>query len=166
LELSILQPGRNEEKFARGKIDIGASKFSRHTTDDGELTTWRRFARRIKIPFLNLKEFVTDERFAFWPNEFGCDILEIDRSHRLLDVELAGLTGIIAPVPIEDTIRRVAVLLDFDEKIACAHCVKTSGRKKCGVTWFDTNFVNVISSCSLTQRVFELNARTGFAKTK
>ena len=52
-------------------------------------------------------------------------------------MQLSPLTGHgIDAVPIEDTIRGVAVLLDFDQQIAGTEGVKTSCRQKYGVTGF------------------------------
>ena len=42
--------------------------------------------------------------------------------------------------------------------------MKTAGRKKCSVAWFDTHFVNVIGRRSLTQRGFELILRNRFTE--
>ena len=75
-------------------------------------------------------------------------------------MQLSPLTGHgIDAVPIEDTIRGVAVLLDFDQQIAGTEGVKTSCRQKCGVTGFCSNLMDVIGHCSIAQGVFELLAR-------
>src|SRR5437867_7545360 len=75
-------------------------------------------------------------------------------------MQLSPLTGRgIGAVPIEDPIRGVAVLLDFDQQIAGTDGVKTSCRQKYGVTGFCSNLMDVIGHCSIAQGVFELLAR-------
>jgi hypothetical protein len=107
---------------------------------------------------------VSDEQFAFRLNQLRLNVFEVDALERLLDVQLPLRAFVIYTIPIEYAISRVAVLLDFDQQIACTYRVKSSSRQKCGVTRSDRNFVNVISRCSFAQRLFESIARTAFTK--
>lgn len=71
---------------------------------------------------------MADEQFAFWFDQFGFNVVEVDALQRLLDVELARLAFVINTVPIEHAIRGVAVLLDLDEKIAFSNRMQAARR--------------------------------------
>lgn len=165
MQLSILQARRNERELAWPKIDIDAADRTSEAAHDGELAERRNFARRIQIPLLNFEQFVPNEQLTFRLNEPGCDIVEVDRAQRLIDMQLSRPAGIIFPVPIEDAIRRVAVLLDFDQDIAAADPVKSAGRQKHRVAGFDRKAVNEIGDFAGIDGVLEFTARDRMTQT-
>src|SRR4051812_27866070 len=64
VKLSIWQRRRDEKKFARAKIDIGAMNGAAETTNQHESIERRYLARRIQIPFLNFKKLMSNEQLS------------------------------------------------------------------------------------------------------
>ena len=64
-------------------------------------------------------------RFDLW-----LKVVEINRSHRFLDMQGAGLPIESAAIPVKNPIRCVTVLLDFNNHIPCSDGVQaTAGNK-------------------------------------
>ena len=157
--MSILQRRRHEKKFSPCKIDIGASERAAQAENNGELSRWSDFAWLIKIPFLDFEKFVLNEKFALRLDQLRFDIIKVDALQRLIDMQLSRFAFVIDAVPIEHAISRVAILLDFDEEIAGADCVKASSRKKHSIAGFDSNGMNVRGDGAIANCFFESSAR-------
>ena len=128
LDLSIWCRSGHEKKFARAKIDIGATARAAKTTNNGELSGWRNFARRSEIPFLNFEKVVLNQELALRLSQLWRDVVEVDAFERLIEMKLTRLAALINAIPIEHAVGGVAVLLDLDENIAAANSVKSTGR--------------------------------------
>ena len=63
---------------------------------------------------------------------------------RRFALQLPRLAPIIDPVPIKHAVGGVAVLLNLNEKIACANGMKSTGRQKHCVAWFHFDPVDVV----------------------
>src|SRR6266576_2347799 len=106
-----------------------------------------------------------DHYVAFGFDESRSNIVEIDALQGLCNMERSRLACVIDAVPIENTIRGVAVLLDLNQDITGAYGVKSARGKKHGVTSLHRDRVHAFCNCPGTQRLFELLARHGPAQT-
>src|ERR1700730_4552559 len=80
-------------------------------------------------------------------------------------MQLPRLTVVIDAVPIINTIRGVTVLLDLDQNIAGADCMKSAGRQKNGIAGLDRNSVNEIGHRPCAHSLLEFIAADSVAKS-
>ena len=81
-----MQRSWNEKKFSRRKIDIGAAERAGQAENNCEPSGWSDLARRIKIPFLDFEQSISNEQLAFWLNQTRRGVVEIDRLQRFIDM--------------------------------------------------------------------------------
>src|SRR4030095_15401440 len=126
--------GWNQKKFSWRQLDAATAELSGKTTNDGELPERRSFAGVIKVPLPDFEQAIADQQFAFGFDQCRPHVFEIDTLNRLLNVQVPLRVGRwIGAVPIEGPVGRIAVLLDFDQQIACAYRMNTASRKKNGI---------------------------------
>ena len=129
---------------------MGTAEISGETTNDGELPERSCLAGVIKIPFSDFEHALADQQFAFRLDQLRLHVFEIDALNCLLNVQIPLLAGRrVCAVPIEHTVSRIAILLDFDQQIAGAYRVNTAGREENGIACLNGNFMNVIDHGSI-----------------
>ena len=93
---------------------------------------------------------MTQEKFAFGRPQSRLNVIEIDALYRLLDLQLPrGASGWIDAIPVEYAVSRVAILLDFDQQIACAYRMKTAGWQENSIARLNGNPMNVINDTAI-----------------
>ena len=123
--------GWDQKEFSWRQLVAATAEVSGETTNDGELPERRCFAGVIKIPLPDFEQAIADQQFAFRFDQSRLHIFEIDTLNRLLNVQVPLRAGrLIGAVPIEGPVSRIAVLLDFDQQIACAYRMNTACREK------------------------------------
>ena len=105
-----------------------------------------------------------EQDVTFGLDEFRSDVVEIDALQSLFNMERSWLAGVIDAVPIENTIRGVAVLLNFNQDITSANGVKSACGKEHRVTFLHRDRVDTFRNGPGAQRLFELISRHGFAQ--
>ena len=93
---------------------------------------------------MHLEELVPDQDLSVRPNQPRSTVGEIYAFKRGFNMKLARLARIVRSIPIEDPISRIAVLLDFNQQIPAANCVKASRWKKHGIAVPHRNRVDMI----------------------
>lgn len=96
-----------------------------------------------------------------WNFDLGFDVVEIDASERLLDMQVANLAVGVGAVPIEDPVSSVRVLLDFMNEKTCADGMESAGFDEEGIAFFRCDGMNVIRDRAIGDSLFE--AFTGCA---
>jgi hypothetical protein len=129
--------GRGREK----KISRAHSSFIRldraaEANEESESASTGGCPRAFKVPFFHREMGALNELLADRADEFWLDILEVDRLHRLREVQLARVASCLGPVPVEDAIGRIAILLNFDEQVSSTDGMKAAARDKKGVACF------------------------------
>src|SRR5204863_1091302 len=166
-QLPVLYMGCNEEKLSRREVALGTAEIAGKTTNDRELPEQSCFAGFIKIPFLDFEQAIANQHFAFRLDQVRLHVFEIDASNRLLNVQIPLRAGRrIGAVPIEHPVRGIAILLDFDQQIACAYRMHTAGREEHGITWLSSNSMNMIDQRSLAYSLLKVVARDRLTKSK
>ena len=158
--------GWDKEKFSGRKVGLATTEVSGETTNDGELPERRCFADDIKIPLPDFEQAIADQQFAFRFDQSRLHIFEIDTLNRLLNVQVPLRAGRwIGAIPIEGPVSRIAVLLDFNQQIACAYRMNTACREKNGIALLNGDPVNVIDHSALAQSLLKPVARDWFTKS-
>src|SRR5882757_10429175 len=124
----------DKKKVSWCKFGLGKAEISGETTNDRELPERSCLAGFIKIPFSDFEQAVTDQQFTLRLDQLRPHVFEIYGLNRLRNVQIPLRAACrIGPVPIEHPVSGVAILLDFDQQIACAYCVNTAGREENGI---------------------------------
>ena len=132
--MPIAQFGRDKKKVSWRKLDFRTVEISGETTKDRELPRRGCFASFVKIPFSDFEQAMADQQFALRLDRLRLHVFEIDALNRLLNVQIPLLAGRrVCAVPIEYPVSRIAILLNFDQQIACAYCMHTAGREENGI---------------------------------
>src|ERR1700730_11225561 len=100
-----------------------------------------------------------NEQFALLLDERRRYVFEVDRLQGFIYVQLARFAAVIDAVPIEHAVSGVAILLDLDQQITCANCMKPPCRQKHGVAGFDAASMNAVCHCSPIKRMLEFLSR-------
>jgi hypothetical protein len=159
--------GRYEKNVSWRKARLGTAKISSETTNDCELSERGCFAGFIKLPLSDFKCAIADQQVALCLDQLRLHVFEVDALDRLLNVQFPRRAGCwIRSVPIEYPVSRVAILLDFDQQIACAYCMNTAGWEENGIAWFNGNSVNVIDHSALAKALLAAVARGRLTKSK
>ena len=159
--------GWNQKKFSWRELGLATTEVSGETTSDGELPERRCFAGVIKIPLPDFEQAIADQQFAFRFEQSRLHIFEIDTLNRLLNVQIPRRARRwIGTVPIERAVSGIAVLLDFDQQIACAYRMNTASREKNRIAPPNSDPVNVIDHSALAQPLLKPVARDWFTKSK
>src|SRR5215468_5030011 len=144
--------GWNQKKFSWRELRAATTEVSGKTTNNSELPEPRCLAGVIKIPLPDFEPAIADQQFPFRFNQFRLYVFEIDALNRLLNVQVPLRTGRwIGAVPIKGPVSRIAVLLDFNQQIACAYRMNTACREKKGIALLNCDPVNVIDHGALAQ---------------
>src|SRR5437868_12916338 len=80
-------------------------------------------------------------------------------------MKFSRLTLLVDPVPIENAVSGVAILLDLDQEVSGANGVKPSRRHKHGSTALHSDLVNTIGNGSGMKGLLELIALHRFPET-
>jgi hypothetical protein len=158
--------GWDQKKFSWRELGLTTAEVSGETTNDSELPERRCFARVIKIPLADFEQAIADQQFAFRFDQSRLHVFEIDALNRLLNVQVPLRAGRwIGAVPIERAVSGIAVLLDFDQQIACAYPMNTASREKNGIARLNGDPVNVIDHGALEQSLLKPVVRDWFPKS-
>src|SRR5436190_21865793 len=90
-----------------------------------------------------------NEWFALGSQQSGLRVVEIDTLHRLRDVHLPRGPAFLRPVPVVNSISRIAVFLDLDQNAAGAESMHPAAWQKYGVAGFDVERVKILFDSSL-----------------
>src|SRR6516164_1069715 len=158
--------GWNQKKFSWRELGAATSELSGETTNNSELPERRCFAGVIKIPLPDFEPAIADQQFAFRFDQSRLHVFEIDALNRLLNVQVPLRAGRwIGAIPIEGPVSRIAVLLDFNQQIACAYRMNTACREKDGIAFLNFDPVNVIDHSAIVQSLLKPVARDWFTKS-
>jgi len=158
--------GWDQKEFSWRELDAATAEVSCETTNDGELPERRCFAYDIKIPLPDFEQAIADQQFAFRFDQSRLYVFEIDALNRLLNVQVPLRAGCwIGSVPIEGPVSRIAVLLDFNQQIACAYRVNTACREKNGIALLNGDPVNIIDHRTLAKPLLKPVARDWVTKS-
>ena len=142
--------GGDEKKFSWRKPGIRAAQIAGKTTNDRKLSVRSCFPRLIKIPLSDFEKVIAEQQFCFRFDQLGLHVFEIDGLNRLLNVQIPLRSSRrIGAVPIENSISRIAILLDFYEQISSTDRMHPAGREKNGIACLNTDIVDVIDHNSL-----------------
>ena len=142
--------GWDKKNFSWRKRGLGTSEFSAETTNDSKLPARGCFEGCFKIPFSDFEQAMADQQFAFRLDQLRLNVVEIDALNRLLDVQIPLRAGCrVGTVPIECPVSRIAILLNFNQQIACAYGMNTPGWEENGVACANPNSMNVIDHGSI-----------------
>ena len=83
-------------------------------------------------------------------DQLWLDVVEINALNRLLNMQIPLRAGCrIGAIPVERPVSRVAILLDFDQQIACAYRMKTAGWQENSIARLNGNPMNVINDTAI-----------------
>jgi hypothetical protein len=93
---------------------------------------------------------MAEQQFAFRMDQLRLHVFEIDALNSLLNVQIPLHAGRrIGAVPIGRAVSGIAILLDFDQQIACAYRMHTAGGEKNGIACLNGNSMDVIDHGSI-----------------
>src|SRR5215471_1060854 len=157
----------NNKKFSWCKLGIGTAEVAGETTNDREFPGRGCFAGFIKIPFSDFEQVIANQQFAFRFDQLRLHVFEIDAFNRLFNVQIPLHSGRwIGTIPIERPVSRVAILLDFEEEVACAYRMHPAGREENGIACLNGDRMNAIDHSSIAQSLPKLVARDRLTKSE
>jgi hypothetical protein len=133
---------RKEKEFPGAEQRTAALQFSGETTGDSEGSERRKFARGMDLPPIDGKQIVRDKGFIVHGDGRWAAIVQINAAQSLGNVQLAGPSCFIDPVPIEYSIGGIAILLDFHDHVSSADGVHSAARNEESVARFDLEPLN------------------------
>lgn len=95
----------------------------------------------------------------------GFGVPKVDALHGLLDVKFAMVAVAIGPVPIEDSVGGIRVLLNFVDEKSGSYGVKAAGFDKDGLAFLGCDRMDLIGDCAVLNRFFESVARHSVFET-
>jgi hypothetical protein len=149
---AFMTVGGNQEKFPSPEKAGAEGDYPVDNLKNRELGLGVGLAALFQQPSVNAEGMAINQRFALGLAECRFKVVKIDTSQGLFDVELSRLAVQTEPVPIEDAVSGIAVLLDLKEDVAGANCVKAPARNK---------NISVRSSRNPMQKLQNLTAREG-----
>ena len=106
----------------------------------------------VQEPAVDAKPIATDQGLRFALADYRLKVVEIDAMKGLCHMELSRLAICAEPVPIEDPISRVAILLNLEQHVAGSNGMESSTG--------DKNITVRLSGAAM-QKVQDITARQG-----
>ncbi len=146
----------HKKEFAR--CHPGLRHFHRafQAEEEGEGRAIVGGPRTVEFPLFDREVRATHNQLALRPNELRLEVAEVNRAHRLLDVQSARPAHGIGPPPIVDPISSVAVFLDLDDQVAAPDGVETSARDEKAVARFDLKTRDHFGDAAVAESTLEL----------
>ncbi len=100
-----------------------------------------------------------------WLWKFGFDIREVDTGQRFGNMEIARIAVVVSPIPIEDSVGGIRVLLDFVYQKTRTDGMEPTRRNENGIAFLRNEGVDEIRHCTVVDRSFEILATGSLFQT-
>lgn len=118
--------GRDEKEVSRAKLITCTCDRTGKDRNYGEVASRRTQARSVQSPVLNAEIVAIDQRFGSSKLHLWLNVLEVNRKHRFRNVQGARFAIQACAVPVEDTVSRIAILLDLDDDVSASDGVDSA----------------------------------------
>ena len=149
---------RNKEEFTWNKSNSIHFNCPLDTKEERKRRSLRSLSWFLEQPFFDY-ELRTAHHFLLGPaKNTGLAIVEIRHAQSFFNLQRTRFALSVSPFPVEKAKRRVAVLLDLDEKVAAADAMQPPAWSKKGIAFFHRDFMHQADRLACAHRRFELSA--------